>query len=219
MWDTLSEPILPRDDYGDDDLDEEDGGLDEDEDFDEKDLDDEELDDDFEDDDEEDDDDDEGTTSTTKTISTDDLTRGYYASLSVNSRLKFTFCGSSYYIKLTDADNDDEKAAFVLTPGNNGFVLKEGLSEKIDLDSDGVDDILFRLESVSTNRARVYIKRISDTCNAPVTTGEIGGAITIEKLLPRAKESNLTPVAGFLGFGILLCILAIIIRSLRFRRK
>jgi hypothetical protein len=157
-----------------------------------------------------------------KTINTDDLIKGYYITMNLNDRLKFTFCGSPYYIKLTDLNYDDDKAAFSVIPGVNSFVLKEGSSEKIDLDSDSVSDILFRLENVNTDSARVYIKRISDLCGGgnKNVTSTISSVENVEKLLPKEKESNLVPIAGFLGVGILLCILLMILNSMgAFRRR
>lgn len=151
-----------------------------------------------------------------KTVNSEDLAKGYYISMNVNDKLKFIFCGSPYYIKLTEADNDDDKATFMVTPVTNGFVLKEGISEKIDLDSDSVDDILFRLESVSTNKAKVYIKKISNLCVGASISANLTG--NVEKLLPREEKSNLAPVAGFLAFGIVLSALGIIIKYLGRKR-
>jgi hypothetical protein len=152
----------------------------------------------------------------TKTVSSDDLTKGYYVYLTVDGKLKFTFCGAPYYIKLTDADTDEDKAAFTITPVINGIVMKEGTSERLDLNSDNSDDILFRLESVSTDRAKVYIKRISDSCTgaAKTTTTDLTSANNVEKLLPREESSNLVYAAGFLAVGILLSVFAIILNSM-----
>lgn len=158
------------------------------------------------------------TTSKIRTVSTDDLIRGYYITMNIGDKLKFTFCGAPYYIKLTDSDSVDDKASFMITPGTNGFVLKEGESEKIDLDSNNVDDITFRLESAGTDKAKVYIKRVSDLCvgGLEVTSA---GTTDVEKLMPMEKQSNLPYAAGFLVFGIVLCILMIIINSVRRTRK
>jgi hypothetical protein len=165
---------------------------------------------------------DEGGTVRIRTVNSDDLIKGYYVSMNVGDRLKFNFCGSPYYIKLTDVDTDDDKAAFMVIPGTNGFVLKEGTSEKIDLDSDSLNDILFRLESTSTNRAKVYIKRTSDLCAGESKEGAIDltSIENFEKLLPREEKSNLSYVAGFLLIGVLLCILIMILNSMgTFRRR
>lgn len=168
----------------------------------------------------EDEDDDDDYAVRIRTVNNDDLVKGYYISMNVGDRLKFNFCGSPYYIKLSDVDVDDDNAAFMLTPGTNGFVLKEGTSEKIDLDSDSIYDILFRLESTSTNRARVYIKKTSDLCSGELreSTTDLT-SINFEKLLPREEKSNLSYVAGFLLIGILLCILITILNSMGTFRK
>lgn len=148
-----------------------------------------------------------------KTINSDDLARGYSVSLDLNDKLKFIFCGSPYYIKLTDVNDDDEKAAFMLTPLNKGFTLKEGVSERIDLDSDSVDDILFRLESVGTDSAKVYIKKISNLCVGAKTSTANLTSENVEKLEPREEESSLVP-AGFLIFGIVLSALGVILKRM-----
>ncbi len=150
---------------------------------------------------EEDDDDDE-----TKIVSDNNLASGDYIYLDVDDKLKFNFCGAPYYIKLTDIDEEDEMASFSLTPGSNTFSLEEGENENIDLDSDKQNDLTFRLESISSDdRAKVYIKKTSNSCPSTSKASSATSADIVEKLGSTKKESSaFGSAAVLLMFGILL---------------
>jgi hypothetical protein len=45
-------------------------------------------------------------------ITNEELSAGHTFYLDVGERAKFSFCGAPYYLKLTDIDNDDDKASF-----------------------------------------------------------------------------------------------------------
>ena len=83
-----------------------------------------------------------------------------------------------------------------------------------------MEDILFKLESVGTDSAKVYIKKISNLCvGTKASTTNLTGE-NVEKLEPREESSNLVPIAGFLASGIGLTILGMILNSLgAFRRR
>lgn len=156
--------------------------------------------------------------STIRTITDDELKRGIYLYMHLNDKLKFSFCGAPYYIKLTDFDEDDEKAYFRLTPNNYNFVLDEGDSEELDLDYNSVKDILFKVDNVGSERVKIYIKRISDLCGAPVAPVNETESRLIEKL-DAPKGNALLYVSIFLMAGIFLAALAILIHLLGKMRR
>jgi hypothetical protein len=148
-------------------------------------------------------------------INDDDFNDGYYVTMNVGDKLKFNFCGSPYYIKLTETDTDDDRAYFLLTPLVETIILNKHQSQEIDLNGDGVKDILFRLESVTSDTARVYIKKISTTCNAVQPSQESGLLVYSDgnKLKPAQEASTgiMSYIAILLMFGILLLALAILL--------
>ena len=165
-----------------------------------------------------DDDDDEesgGGSSDIHTASDDNLAKGYYVYLDIGDKLKFNFCGAPYYIKLSDID--DDKAYFKITPGETSFILDEYEKEEIDLDSNGIKDIVFRVESLSSSRAKVYIKRISSICGSQNVPEQVVSTFgTIEKLSPEKEQSNVLAISLMIGiFFAALAIIAIIISRLK----
>jgi hypothetical protein len=147
-------------------------------------------------------------------IDDNEFISGYSFNMDIGDRAKFTFCGAPYYIKLTDIDTDDEKAYFTLTPQTKTFTLEEGEKEELDLNDDGINDVLFKLEKVvSDERVKVYIKRLSNKCEAPKEVkpelevyGEQTGVLKAE-----SKNSTLTSIAVMLMIGVFLLALAILL--------
>jgi hypothetical protein len=164
-----------------------------------------------------DDDDEEsgGGSSDTITVSDNNLAKGYYTYLDIGDKLKFNFCGAPYYIKLSDID--DDKAYFKITPGETTLILDEYEKEEIDLDSNGIKDIVFRVESLSSSRAKVYIKRISSICGSQNVPEQVVSTFgTIEKLSPEKEQSNVLAISLMIGiFFAALAIIAIIISRLK----
>jgi PKD repeat protein len=158
-------------------------------------------------------------------IDDNDFSKGYYVTMDVGDKLKFDFCGAPYYIKLTETDTDDDKAYFLLTPLVETIILKKHQSQEIDLNGDGVNDILFRVESVTSDTARVYIKRISTTCAQPTQESGLQVYTDGNKLKPAQEAATgfMDYIAILLMFGILLLALAILLylidRMKRMQRK
>ncbi len=157
------------------------------------------------------------------TITDTEFRNGHYMYLDINDKVKFVFCGAPYYIKLTEIDDEDERAYFVLNPGTETFILDEGDKEEFDLNGNGVNDVLFRLESVSnSHKVKVYIKGLNDVCTGAqlllnATNYESQGVDHLG-----AKESVLPfiYVLYLLMAGIFLIALAILIYLLsKLKRK
>ena len=147
-------------------------------------------------------------------ITDDQLTNGYSVYMNVGDRIKFNFCATPYYIKLTEADLSAKKAYFTLIPGTSNFVLKQGNSEEIDLNLDGTNDIVFKLEKVvSDGRVKIYIKRISDRCEATTSIEPTSGLnVYGEQLISEKKASSIwTNLMLWLLIGILLLLLLILL--------
>lgn len=155
-------------------------------------------------------------------IDSSELSTGYSFNMNIGDRAKFNFCGAPYYIKLSDIDEDDEEAYFLVTHNSYNFVLEEDEKEELDLNNDGVKDVLFRLEKiVNEDKVKVYIKKISDKCialQAPKEQLQIYGEQTG---ILKGKTESLTSTYLILLMigGIFLIALAIMLYSLgRLRR-
>jgi len=162
----------------------------------------------------------ESSASKIKNVTESDLIRGVSISLNTNDRLRLILCGAPYFIKLTDVDSNANEATFSLNPGAYTFTLKEGRSEEIDLDSDLVNDITFRVESTSTERAKVYLKRISGLlCEPTSQIMSVNVTYELEKLAPKEKKLDYSLTIILLIGGILLLGIAIGIYYLTAPRK
>ncbi|HLF53901.1 MAG TPA: Ig domain-containing protein, partial [Candidatus Nanoarchaeia archaeon] len=142
----------------------------------------------------------------TRVVSDSDLANGYYVYLNVDDKLKFNLCGAPYYITLTDIDTEDDNAYFRLNPGLKSFVLAEEDKEEFDFNLNGVNDIVFRVEKIESNRVKIYIKKLADVCT--VQSLAIDATDDVEKLSPDEGKSILPYVIIWLIFGILLAALA-----------
>lgn len=149
------------------------------------------------------------------TVTDEELRNGHYETLNLNDRLKFILCGTPYYMKLSDIDKEDERAYFKLTPGAMSFILKENEKEEIDLNDDKVNDIVFMLDKIQNSReARVYIKRISDTCGYAPQVNMTYQSQGIDRLGAKESSSNVAYLLAFLMAGVFLLALAILISLL-----
>ena len=96
------------------------------------------------------------------------------------------------------------------------FKLKENSREEIDLNADNLKDVLFKVDDVSGNRARVYIKRISDACAPnPEKTTTISSEAENISFNKTENTGNLSLLIIFLISGILLALLAVLIVLLK----
>jgi hypothetical protein len=156
-------------------------------------------------------------------IDDNDFKKGYSFYMNTGNKAKFSFCGAPYYIKLSDINWTDKEAYFILTPGSRTFVLEKNEKEELDLNGDGVNDALFRLNQItSDDRVKVYIEKLSDKCwiakPESKETVEVYGEQT--GVLEGKKASSITYVLFMLMVGIFLVALAILLYLLsKLRRK
>lgn len=147
-------------------------------------------------------------------ITDDQLTNGYSTYMNIDDRLKFNFCASPYYIKLTEVDTGADKAYFTLIPGDRRFTVKEGQSEEIDLNLDGTNDIVLRVDRiVNDQRVKIYIKRISNKCDALTAPAAKGSGLDVygEQLTGKKASSLWANLWLWLLLGILLLLLLILL--------
>ncbi len=159
------------------------------------------------------------------TITDSQLTAGHYVYMRIGDKLKFQYCGAPYYIKLTDIDeddDDDERAFFKITPRGSVFSLEEDDREELDVDYDNNADILFKVDRISSERVKVYIKRISDICagmgpKLNMTEFDWHGVEIING--QEEKGKGMLYAILFLLLGILLAALAIMITLFGKKRR
>lgn len=142
-------------------------------------------------------------------IDDDDLNSGYTLWMNEGDKVKFVFCGTPYFMKLSEVDADDEEATFSITPGAIRFTLDEDSSTEIDLDGDNVKDIRVKVEDIGTSRAKVHIKRISTIC-AGTRTFSTGSGSMIYDSSSKATESA-DDESWYNRLGVLLWMIVIFI--------
>lgn len=92
----------------------------------------------------------------THVISDEELKEGHSVSLNEGDKIKFSLCGAPYYIKLSEIDNDE--AIFTITPSGK-FTLEEDESTNLYLAEAKMSDIYFELESLTSIRAKILVKK------------------------------------------------------------
>ena len=151
-------------------------------------------------------------------IDSNELADGHTFYLNEGQKAKFIFCGSPYYLKLSEID--DKKAEFTINSGKITFILKAKDSKEVGLEDESDKDVLVKVESISSNRVKVYIKKISDaSCTIQAIAegaGELIGYTGIGTTTPSAKIStNRVYLLVALGIGVVLLITATILLSFK----
>lgn len=160
------------------------------------------------------------------TITDSELRNGASEYLDISDKLKLNFCGAPYYLKLSDIDDEDDKAYFKITPGSDTVIIDEDGRAEIDLDGDGTNDIYLRVDSLSATRAKVYVKLLTTnsctgkkllTVSTPLVASSLG---EVTKLNPKnASSITMDSIAMALIIGIILAGLSILIAILLRPRK
>ncbi len=176
------------------------------------------------DDDDQQENDDDSHEQNTITISDSELANGISLWMLIGEKIKFEYCGAPYYIKLKDIENN--KAIFTMTPDVvSQFSLGKSESKKIDLDGDGVDDITFKVEDLTTTKAKVYIKRLgAEVCksapSAPITYATESDDSVLLNPKSEGVFDTMKYLPWILAAGVLiLMILAILVAALGRKRK
>jgi hypothetical protein len=140
---------------------------------------------------------------------------GTIATFQVYGRVYFTFNSNRYWVGLISTDITSLTANVRIDPVMNK-TLSIDVENKIDLNADGVSDIILRLDDVGNGEADIYIKKIVavvQTGGTPDTSDNDIFVSTEPEITPdtSAEESATGSGSGSLFWVIILLVVLIII--------
>jgi len=104
---------------------------------------------------------------------------GYTANLSVGEQINLSSIITGHNMTLAGIGDDNVTITVASTPTN--YTIAVGATQKIDLDSDGVDyDMSIKLNSISGGSASLTIKSISEEINPTTSSG--GGSSRVKTI-------------------------------------
>lgn len=151
-------------------------------------------------------------------VSQEQLSSGASFNLKKNDILGLNPDGDRYPLKITDIDYFTKRISFALRDERYYILLSE--EKKVDLDNDNNYDLLIRIESVSSEGAKIYISKINESVNA----GDYFDN-SIEKSLKKLEDDyknklnvSLLVFAFFLFLLTLYMIIAYLIPYIKYNR-
>jgi len=161
----------------------------------------------------------------TFTPSESQLNSGYSNSYSKSDRMRFTFNKEIHYIILQSISTSTNSVTVIIKSLPMTVVLWLGEPKKVDINDDGIYDLLLRLNKISYSRADIFVQRIYESvyvAPAPTPAPEVPPAEIppAPEVPPIAEEKGIsTGTIVIISLAVLIVVICAIILVVRARKE
>jgi hypothetical protein len=145
---------------------------------------------------------------------------GFVAELALNNKLKFFIDETFYFLILKDTNNDN--ASFLVGVSTEPVVLRNGESKSLDVTNDGKEDLLIKLDKITSSNVKVFLQYLSDNVssseNSTSKTSEVVFS-SIREGEKNSSQSHSVLIWILIGAGAVVLVIILVVLFLQKRRE